>query len=224
MNDPEKPKIGLGNITGCGGLDHWQKSVYELLALGYPRLALARAQGIPFVPYYINVRTTFDNPDRNLNPEVGSDVKIVADTIIQSIDYTITRDRTPQNVFQPQSDYYFSLQSGIEAKINVVGMPRPSIAPKFTPLSTLAKSVGTSGHGFPHGIWVMTYQQQLLVDFLARVQLPDFPTTVVLTFKTLTPATDKFDGVNITDREALIRLRDMCGFCIPDCYVTACKS
>jgi len=222
MND--ELKKGFGDCAGACGIDHWLRDIYRFLSLGYPRLALARAQGIPFVPYYINVRTTFDNPDRNLNPEVGSDVKIVADTIIEEIEYTITRDRTPQNVLQPQSDFFFSLQSGIEAKINVVGMPRPSIASKFTPLSTLAKAAGTPGPGFPNGIWVMTYQQQLQVDFLARVQLPDFPITVVMTFKTLTPDTDKFDGVNITDREALLRLRDMCGIQIPDCYITACKS
>jgi len=220
----EELKKGFGNLAAACGIDHWLKSVYEFLALGYPRLALARAQGIPLVPYYVNVRTTFDNPDRNLNPEVGSDVKIVADTIIQEIEYTITRDRVPQNVFQPQSDFFFSLQSGIEAKINVVGMPRPSIAPRFTPLSTLAKAAGTPAPGFPNGLWVMTYQQQFQVDFLARIQLPDFPTTVVLTFKCLTPDTDKFDGVNITDRQALARLQELCGIQIPDCYITANKS
>jgi hypothetical protein len=222
MNEQEKTKFGLGAIGTVASW--WEMGIYDWLRLGYPKLALACAQGIPLVPYYVNVRTTFDNPDRNLNPEVGSDVKIVADTIIEEIEYTITRDRVPQNVLQPQSDFFFSLQSGIEAKINVVGMPRPSIAPKFTPLSTLAKAAGTPAPGFPNGIWVMTYQQQLQVDFLARIQLPDFPITVVMTFKTLTPDTDKFDGVNITDREALIRIRDMCGVKIPDCYITACKS
>ncbi len=218
----EQVKKGFGALGGP--TTWWEKGIYDWLQLGYPKLALACAQGIPLVPYYVNVRTTFDNPDRNLNPEVGSDVKIVSDTIIDEIAYTITRDRVPQDKFQPQSDYFFSMQSGIEAKINVVGMPRPAIAPRFTPLSTLARAPGSGGRNFPHALWVLTYQQQLQVDFLARVQLPDFPTTVVLTFRCLTPQTDKYDGSNLTDSLALMMLRDKCGIAIPDCYTTACKA
>lgn len=220
MEETEKGFGHTGGPTWAWG--NWERSVYELLALGYPRLALARAQGIPFVPYYINIRTTFDNPDRNTNPEVGSDVKIIADTIIDQMVFRVTRDRVPQNVFQPQSDYFFNFQSGIEVKLNVVGSPKPSIAPRFTPLSTLADAVNGSGR-FPHGIWVMTYQQQLQADFLARIQLPDFPTTVVLTFRCFTPATDKYDGVNLTDNDAVGQLRAK-GIWVPDYYLTACKS
>lgn len=216
-----EPKKGLGAIGTAASW--WEKGVYDWLRLGYPKLALACAQGIPLVPYYVNVRTTFDNPDRNLNPEEGSDVKIVADTIIDQMLVRITRDRVPQNIFQPQSDFYFNFQSGIEAKINVVGMPRPSIVPRFTPVSTIADAINGSGL-YPHGLWVLTYQQQLQVDFLARIQLPDFPTTVVLTFRCFTPATDKYDGSQLTDSAALVLLRDKCGIAIPDCYTTACKA
>jgi hypothetical protein len=216
----EDKKVGLG---GLGEFESWSNSVYHWLRLGYPKFALAAAQGIPLQSYYVNVRTTFDNPDRNLNPEVGSDVKIVADTIIDQIIARVTIDKTPQNVFDNQSRYYLNFTSGIEAKINVVGMPRPAIAPRFTPISTIADVVNGSGL-YPHGIWVMTYQQQLQVDFLARIQLPDFPVTVVLTFRCFTPATDRYDGSNMTDTQALIALRDKCGIVIPDCYITACKA
>src|SRR5262245_47635343 len=112
MEKEDGKEVGFGHAGGpTWAWGNWERSVYELLALGYPRLALARAQGIPFVPYYVNIRTTFDNPDRNLNPEVGSDVKIIADTIVDQMVFRITRDRVPQNVFQPQSDYFFNFQS-----------------------------------------------------------------------------------------------------------------
>lgn len=219
----EKLQRGFGAFPEGGGLSSWEKSIYELLALGYPRLALARAQGIPFVPYYINLKTTFNDPSQPLIPDVASDVKIVADTIIDQVVARVTRDRTPLNVLQPQSDFYYGFQSGIELRMNVVGMPRPAIVPKFTPLSNFCDVVNGSGL-FPKSIWVMTYQQQLQADFRASIQLSHFPTSVCVTFRCFTPATDKFDGVNLTDKEALIRLQSECGIVIPDCYVTACKS
>lgn len=219
MNDDPKP--GLGNLGGS--VDWWTKDIYYWLRLGYPKLALACAQGIPLVPYIVNIKTTFDNPDRNLNPEVGSDVKIVADTIVDQMVFQVTTDKVPQNVFENQSRANAMLVNGIEAKLNVVGMPRPSIAPRFTPLPNLANVVSHT-FSWPHGIWVLTYQQQLQVDFLARIQLADFPTTVTLTFRCFTPQTDKYDGSQLTDSAALQLLRDKCGIPIPDCYVTACKS
>jgi hypothetical protein len=221
MNEQEQVKKGFGALEGA--ISWWEKGVYDFLRLGYPKLALACAQGIPLVPYYVNVKTTFDNPDRNLNPEVGSDNKIVADTIIDQMVFLITTDRVGQNVLDYQNRYYQNLVNGIEAKLNVVGMPRPAVAPRFTPLPSLANTVAQS-FTFPHGLWVLTYQQQLQVDFLARIQLPDFPTTVTLTFRCFTPQTDKYDGSQLTDSAALQLLRDKCGIAIPDCYTTACKA
>lgn len=218
----EEKKIGLGACGGSGFAD-WQRSVYDLLALGYPRLALARAQGVAFDPYYFNVRATFDNPDENLVPQMGSDVKIVSDTIIDQMVARITFDKTPQNVFDNQSAYYFNFVSNIEMKLRVDGSPRPSIVPKFTPISTVMDMLNGSSK-FPHGIWVLTYQQQIEVDFKARIQLPQFPTTVVLTFRAFTPdCLDGWVGTQMTDREALITLRDKCGIQIPSCYITACE-
>lgn len=224
MSEEGEKKIGLGGGGGGGsGFADWERSVYDLLALGYPRLALARAKGIPFVPYYVNVRATFDNPDENLVPQMGSDVKIVSDTIIDQMVGRVTFDKTPQGDFANQNAYYFNFVSNIEIKIRVDGSPRPSIVPRFTPVSTVMDMFNGSSK-FPHGIWVLTYQQQLEVDFKARIQLPQFPTTVVLTFRCFTPDDlDGWVGTQMTDREALIRLRDECNLCIPDCYITAGK-
>jgi hypothetical protein len=213
-------KVGLG-YPGWGGEGSYEAGVYKFLRMGYPRLALAAAQGIPLVPYYLNVRATFDNPDVNIMPEVGSDTKIVSDTIIDAAVGRVTRDRVPANVFIPQSDYFYGFQSGIEVKVNVVGMPKPSISNKFTPLSNFCDMVNGNAHA--NAGWVLTYQQQLQIDFLARIQLSDFPTTCIITFRAWTPDTTKFDGAQLPDSQALARLQ-ACGYCIPDCYITACKS
>lgn len=217
----DETKTGVGYPVGPGGWGSYEAGVYNWLRMGYPRLALAAAQGIPLVPYYLNVRATFDNPDVDIMPEVGSDTKIVSDTIIDAVVGRVTRDRVPQNVFLPQSDFYYGFTSGMEVKVNVVGMPRPAISNKFTPLSSFCDMFNGDSHA--NGGWILTYQQQLQVDFFARIPLSDFPTTVIITFRCWTPDTTKFDGSQVTDRDALRMLLE-CGYTVPDCYTTACKS
>lgn len=213
-------KTGVGYPNADVG--SYQEGVYSWLRMGYPRLALAVAQGIPLVPYYFNVRATFDDPTVNLIPQVGSDTKIISDTIIDSVVGRVTRDRTPTNRFDPQSDFYYGFTSGIEVKVNVVGMPRPSIANKFTPLSNFCDMFNGDSHA--NGGWILTFSQQLEVDFsAARIQLSDFPTTVIMTFRAWTPDTNKFDGAQISANDALQRLV-ACGYVVPDCYTTATKS
>ena len=72
--------------------------------------------------------------------DVGSDVKIVQDTLIDGFVARIQNEGASANesVFQTQSDYFFNFQSGVEVKLDVVGAPRYSVAPTFTPLSTIA--------------------------------------------------------------------------------------
>jgi hypothetical protein len=222
MNEPLEKGVGWGpEESGPGGWSY-EAGVWRWLRMGYPKLALAAARGIPFVPYYVDVRATFDNVDVSNIPEVGSESKIVADTIIDGVIGRVTPDRVPANVFQPQRDFYYGFQSGIEVKVNVVGMPRPSIANRFTPLSNFCDMF--NGDARANGGWILTYQQQLQVDFLARIQLADFPTTVIMTFRCFTPDTTKYDGSQLTDSMALEELRSKCGYCVPDCYITACKS
>lgn len=177
--------------------------VQRMLEAGSPRLALAKAMGVPMAPYAINVRATFPDVDTPDVPNVGSDVKIVQDTLIDCLVTRITIDRTPTNVFQPQSDYFFNFQSGLEATLDVKGAPRYSVAPNFTPLSTLADMVNGNAK-WPAG-WILTYQQQLFMSFHSRISpLPDAPITVVSTFRAWIPVGEMF--VQMTNREAFERL------------------
>jgi len=204
---------GLG--CGDGGMGSLACGVYEMLALGSPRLALAKALGVRLMPYYFSIRATFDDIGVSDIPNVGADVKIVQDTLVKSLVVRIFNKSTTanQNIFQPQSDYYYNFQSGIEATLDVVGAPRPSLAPQFTPLASLADAF--NGDAQWPGAMILTYQQQMQAAFHASITLPFAPIEVVLTFRSFTPDNDMF--VDMTNKEAFAGLAT-CGFVIDETY------
>jgi len=191
--------------------------VYAMLAAGSPRLALAKARGVPLAPYIINVRAVFPDTDTSMVPSVGSDVKIVQDTLIDSLVIRIQNESVTanQNTFQAQSDFYYSIQSGIEATLDVMGAPRYSVAPRFTPLSTMGDLINGNSH-WPGG-WVLTYQQQLFMSFNAKIALPVAPLEVVCTFRSWTPVTAEF--VNMGNDQAIAYLQSEFGITLDDAYI-----
>jgi len=197
--------VGLGS----GAID----SVNGWLRMGYPRLALARALGVPFQPWVFNVRATFDSSDVDTISDQGADSKVNQDTVIDSMIVRVTDDNVPDNVFSPQNGYFTNYQSGIEATLDVLGAPRYTVAPKFTPLSTLAELINPAT--WPMG-WVLTYQQQVKMTFFARNPLAHFPTTVVCTFRGWSPVGDMF--VQMPNEGAIAQLQAM-GVAIPDTYL-----
>jgi hypothetical protein len=204
--------VGLGAPKKCGfasgpGLEGpIGLGVQRMLEAGSPRLALAKSLGVPLAPYAINVRATFPDIDTPGVPDVGSDVKIVQDTLIDSLIVRVTDDSGTQgtfNVFTPQNNYFYNFQSGIEATLDVQGAPRYAVAPNFTPLSNLGDVVNGNSH-WPNG-WILTYQQQLFMSFNARIApLPFAPLTVVCTYRCWIPIGEMF--VQMTNREAFERL------------------
>jgi hypothetical protein len=193
------PNVSSAGL-GCPGgpLD---AGVYAMLAAGSPRLALAKAWGVPLAPYLINVRAQFADTDTTDVPDVGSDVKIVQDTLIDAMVVRITNQGSSanENVFQTLSDFFFNFQNGLDVKLDVMGAPRYSVAPKFTPISTIADVVNGQSH-WPGG-WILTYQQQLFMSFHANVTLPDAPLDVCCTFRGWVPTNDMF--FDMSNRAAL---------------------
>lgn len=215
-----KTAAGVGKPQYALGVGFPQNDVEEsigcLLASGSPRLALARALGVPLAPYLINVRATFPDTTTDIIPDVGSDVKIVQDTLIDAMLVRIFNKSTTanQNQFQAQSDWYYNWQSGIEAKLDVVGAPRYSVAPTFTPLASLLDAFNGDSH-WAHG-WVLTYQQQLMMNFVPRIVLPFAPLEVVCTFRGWVPTNEMF--VSMTNREAIDKLETDCGIPLDPAY------
>jgi len=209
---PKRSSVGVG--FGPNGYGILATGVEEYLAAGYPRLALARAIGAPFAPYMINIKASFSDDTVTDVPEVGSDVKIVQDTIIDGMIVRVQSLNPPDNVFQPQSDYFNGFQSGITATLDVLGAPRYSVAPKFTLLSNLADAVNGSGR-WPVG-WILTYQQQLQMSFHADVTLTNVPIDVWVSFRAWVPQNEMF--VQMSNMEALRQLRKECGIEVDESY------
>lgn len=203
---------------GCPGDGNPQlDAVYAMLAAGNPRLALARARGVPFAPFVVNVRALFPDTSVSVVPDVGSDVKISQDTLVNEMIVRIFNRSTTvnSNTFQAQSDWYFNWQSGIEATLDIQGAPRPTIADRFTPLANLFDAFNGYSKRAGHG-WILTYQQQLFMSFNATVTLPFAPMEVVCTFMCETPVSQAF--TRMTNREAMNALRSEFGIEIADAY------
>jgi hypothetical protein len=191
-------------------------SIDTFLAMGLPRMALARAMGVSFAPRVLQVRATFDTPDVGVLPSKSFSDKVAQDYIVQSMIVRITTDTPAANVFEPQSRYFNQFMDGIEATLDVQGAPRFTVAGEFTPLSMLADVCCCD---WPAG-WGLTYQQQIIMSFQSRIQLPDFPTTVIVGFRMWGPTGEMFE--NMPTAYALEQLQ-ACGYQIPQCYSRACK-
>jgi hypothetical protein len=200
----------------CGDEGPLSAGVYAMLAAGSPRLALAKARGVPLAPYLINIRATFPDTSVSLVPDCGSDVKIVQDTLVDAMVVRVENqsETANQNQFQSLSDFFYGFTNGIEATLTVQGAPRYDVVNRFTPLSNIADVVNGSSH-WPGG-WVLTYQQQLKADFNAKILLPFAPVEVIMTFRTWTPVTQSF--VDMSTREALDALETEFNIKLTDKY------
>jgi hypothetical protein len=217
---PGAPSVKRGFTSGfgcgCDDMGPLSAGVYAMLAAGSPRLALAKARGVPLAPYLMNIRATFPDTTTAIVPDVGADVKIVQDTLIDAMVCRVENqsETANQNQFQSLSDFFFGFTSGIEATLTVQGAPRYDVANRFTPLSNLCDVVNGSSH-WPGG-WVLTYQQQLKADFIPKILLPFAPVEVIMTFRTWTPVTQQF--VDMSTREALDALQTEFGIQLTDTY------
>lgn len=198
----------MTNKEGLGGLHFDDPSVFWIQQ-GYPRIALAFARGVPWAPYVFNVNAQFPSADVQNLPEIGADVKLSQDVIVDEMVTRITFGRPPGNVFQTLSDFFFNYQSGIRATLDVMGTPRYAVAPFFTPLSTLTEIVRSRARLG----WALSWQQAVKMSFDASIALPEFPCNVTVSFIGRIPQSEEFAGM--TRMQAIEGLRE-CGFDIPD--------
>jgi hypothetical protein len=216
LETAQKDRKGLGMPYECGADGFVTADVYQMLRLGSPRLALAKAWGVPMAPYIVNCRATFPTTSTSNINGVGNDQKIVQDTYVDGIYGILTNlsSTANQSTAQTASDYYYNQQNGINVQLSVVGAPRYSIAPSFTPVATLAGMLGYATK-FGNG-WVLTYQQQLMMNFQANIALPEAPYELCVTFQGFTPWNQEF--VDMRNRDAIAQLRAE-GYFVPDSYL-----
>lgn len=209
MGDDKTKTIapGLGDAAGasqCSGYvpdgctPAMAAAVYEMLQVGSPRLAYALACGVPLVPYDIKVDGLFTDTSVTLVPDKGQTVKIVQDMVVHEIAMQV-QNQNPPSGMDSLTDFFFELESGIEARIKTVGAGGGyNPVPEFTPIKTI---VGPLKKG-----WVLTYTNGLIMDFQATVPLP-FPVKVTFVFKSETVYWPRL--IDIDSAKALERLKKM---------------
>lgn len=204
---PEPPSpVGLGCGCPAGCPDEIAREVFELLALGSPRLALSVAMGQPLTPYAIRVQGEFSDASVVTIPTVGNDVKIVQDTRIRRIRYQLQNDNTPAGI-EAFTNYFFELTSGIEADLRVVsgrgGGVGYEVYPNFTPIRLIARETPR---------WLLTYTEGIIMDYNATVPLPFFPMTLTFVFEGETSPLRKLLDISNADAvKFLIKLGFECG-------------
>lgn len=208
MEEKTRKGVGAPLPEGLGGLHFDDPAVFWLQA-GYPRIALAFAQGTPWAPYMFNVKGQFPSADVTNLPNVGADVKLSQDVIVDEIIVRTVFQRPAPNVIAPISDFFNTFQNGIEATLDVMGTPRYAVAPRFTPLSNLAEVVKRQAKMG----WALTWQQAVEMSFNLPFALPEFPCNVCVTFSCRIPQSEEYVGMS---RQAAIGKLRECGFDVPD--------
>jgi len=233
---PQNGGVGLGatgnplaaagfGASGSPALDvgGWRSLPLGRLARLSPQIALALARGDQLVPYVASCKCTFPDSNTSNIPNValeggnagGGNISfpsgIYQATVIDHVDYQINQ----QNAFSGQTfkslaDFFFNLQSGISATLDVYGAPQYSVAPFYQPLRTLAAFLKK---GFPYG-WFLNYTQGIKMSFNVDIPLPSLPVTVAFTYCMWTPAGDRY--VRMQDSTAYEQLAK-CGVDVSGC-------
>jgi hypothetical protein len=194
-------KEGVGGEAlqaGLGCCNPGCEDVKAMLALGSPRLALAKALGVPLAPWAIRIAATFSTVGQANSMDNGQDVKLVQDVIIDDIRYQIDNQNTPNGDFDAFNNAMFAKQSNIEATLKVSGAPRYEVYPNFTPLAMIKRP--TCG-------WILQNTQGLLMSFQSNVSLPFAPIKITFVFEGRTTHWAKL--IEMKGRDALVGLQKL---------------
>jgi hypothetical protein len=196
---------GCPNASADSGADLRRDdgSVEWLLARA-PRLALARALDIDFVPYPFTITCNFASTaagqvltDQAPNRTVSRDVLLYGIDVDIQVPTAFTGDE-----LKPVSDFFFDFTSGIQAAVNIYGKDRRSA--RYCPVRGLNKFCS------PDEPWVLLEEQTTMIDFKTTTVLPFAPATLTVTLLGKTPATDAVFRMNVLDAFDCL---DKLGFC-----------
>jgi len=195
---------GLGKHVGVGD---WTPADILSAAQFAPQIALAKALQIPFAPYLLNIANTFtDSTTLVSQPQSfqGGQQRLDQATVVDDVTFQID---SPQafigQLGKSLSDYFYGLQSGITATMEVQGAPRYAVAPFYTPIRSLCDGLNRA---WPYG-WVLTNNQIVNMQFQQSIPVPTPPVTVTVTFRLWQPI--GIDFVGMTSGEARTRLVQM---------------
>src|SRR5260370_10212022 len=196
--------VGLGKPIWMGG---WQAQDIVSAAQYSPKIALAKARGVPFAPYVLNLAnpvtaaTTTTSAAQSFQ---GGQTRLDQDTIVDRITFEIDCAAAFSGTqLKSLSDFFYGLNSGITATMEVQGAPRYAVAPFFTPLRSLCAFLNEA---WPFG-WVLTNNQIISMQFQQTIAVPTPPLTVTVSFRLWQPLGIEVVGMdNQTARNALVAM------------------
>lgn len=193
--------------VGLGRFPNWNAMSIQDLAYVQPQVAVAKLWGVEWAPYLLNLRASFTDLTTTTLAPVGFEngngqAVITQPSIVDSIAYEIDAPNSfTGDIFKPLHDYYYQLQSGIQATLTVVGAPRYTIAPFPTPLRTLLDSLA---EGWPIG-WILNYTESVSMIFSTTTPLETAPTNITVTFRMWTPSgTTSFQMMSAGDARQIL--------------------
>lgn len=192
-----------GRMTSFGaqpGGGNWRQCSVEQVAEYSPLLALAKAWKRPMLPVLYNIIGTFTAAQPTQTQTLswqssGAQTRVSSFIVVDAVMFQIdVPSAFYGSVFKANQDFYFGLQSGLTAQMLVVGGPQYPVAADFsTPIRTLCAMLNEN---WPQG-WVLTYQQSIMMQFLATIALQFLPLTVTVSFRCWQPqAVDACEGAN----------------------------
>jgi hypothetical protein len=208
---------GMGAINKLGapknptrGMGGWRTAPIDEVAMWDPCIALARAMGAQFVPFMINIRSSFTDPTVNIIAQPasfeGSNERLNMVSVVDEIAYQIdTPNLNPGNALQAVNAWFYARQSGIQATLIVDGAPRYVVAPYFTPLESLMSSLA---EGWPMG-WSLGYTQTMKMQFRSTTPIPALPVNITVTLRAWQPSAGNTFFVGMTDPVARTLLQKL---------------
>lgn len=176
----------------------------QALVAKSPRLALACAWDLDFVPYVFTITGTFStagSPDPLLALTPSKNIQV--DLLVQTIDVDVqTANAFTGDEFKPQNDWYYDATSGIQTRIAIDGYNRRS-TPYF-PLKALPAFAS------PEAPWTLLEEQALSMDFSVTTALPSAGTVITVTYVCRTPAGDQVFRMSSTEA---FNCLDQLGYC-----------
>ena len=218
---------GTSVVYGGGELD-WRTAPIHLVAEWNPQVALARLMRVPLVPWIANIRGNFTSSTSPIGPFSWQTTGSAPDQqrantfcVVDRITYEVDAPNANSGAaFKPQTDWYFGLQSGIEATMIVDGDPKYIVSPDFTPIRSLCELISEA---WPQG-WVLTNTNAVKMQFnLSNSAIvPTYPTKITVTFRMWIPNVGYPNGrrfVMMTDSEAYRQLAKL-GVTIPESFTS----
>lgn len=180
-------RIGLGCSNGCA------PGEVEWLMARSPRLALARAAGVPFDPFVFTLTTTFAATGQGTNPDIGANGRYTGrDVMIHAINVDIQQPNAfVGNVFKNMSDQAFLQTSGLQCTLKVDGVNR--WANPYFSLAALPCLIA------PSDPWIFTGQQGILMDFNTVTALPTAGTVVTVNLIGVVPSFGRMGDMSMIE-------------------------